>query len=193
MLQFPSNIGQNKKLIREFCRDIRQKLYLSGELDRISSLIVKNILKSEVFKTSKHIMLFYPIKDEINLLELLQYNDKTFYFPKCDGKNLFVCPNSAEYKKNKYSIPEPISPSIKDLSILDIVFTPALCADENLYRIGYGGGYYDRFFNDKNIKAKKIIPISEKLICTKLPHQDCDIQCDDIVCECGFKYLSWFI
>lgn len=187
MLVFPSEIGQNKKLTRQFCKEKRQELFLSGELDGISKLITGNILKSEIFKNSKHIMLFYPLKDEINLLELLKCQDKIFYFPKCEGKNLLVCPNCNEFKNNKYSIPEPISEPIKNLEILDIVFTPALCVDENLYRLGYGGGYYDRFFAQRDLRAKKIVPISEKFICKNLVHEKFDLPCDGIVSE--FKFL----
>ena len=186
MLVFPSKIGQNKKLVRDYCKNIRKSLFLTGELSLISKTIIENILKSQIFKKSKHIMLFYPIKDEINLLGLLGYENKNFYFPKCVGKNLLVCPNNGNFKNNKYLIPEPVSEPVLDLNILDIIFTPALCADKNKYRIGYGAGYYDRFFSNNVLKAKKIIPISYKLICNSLPHDEYDLPCDLLVCEKGF-------
>lgn len=186
MLQFPSKIGQNKNLIRKYCKEKRQKLYISGELDRVSKIITDKILKSEIFKSSKHIMLFYPIRDEINLLGLLGCKNKIFYFPKCSNQNLVVCPNCNEFRNNKYSIPEPVSEPILNLDILDIIFTPALCADKNKYRIGYGGGYYDRFFDGNILKAKKIIPINYELICDNLPYDEYDKPCDLLVCENGF-------
>ena len=185
MLSFPLKIGQNKKLIRKYCRSQRQKQLVRGELAGISQSIVSNILHSEFYRNSKHIMLFYPLEDEINLLELLKNENKFFYFPKCSGKNLLVCPNSSEFVKNKYSIFEPLTEPINNLDILDIVFTPALCADKDFYRIGYGGGYYDRFFLNQKLKALKVIPLSEKFICEKLPREQNDIRCDVIVSESG--------
>lgn len=183
MLLFPSEIEQNKKLIRQYCRKKRHELFLHGKLDRISKLITENILKSNIFKNSKHIMLFYPLKEEINLLELLKCDDKFFYFPKCDGKNLLVCPNTGNFEKNQYLIPEPVSPPIKDLSILDIIFTPALCADESKFRLGYGGGFYDRFFTLNSLRALKIIPINEEFICKSLPYDKYDVACDGIITQ----------
>ncbi len=186
MLLFPSKTGQNKKLIRQYCLKKRQDMFQYGIMDSISKKIVNNILNSQIFENAKHIMLFYPIKFEINLLALLECRDKTFYFPKCNGNDLLVCPNSNEFENNKYSIPEPVSDALCDLKILDIIFTPALCADKNKYRIGYGGGYYDRFFSKNNLSAKKIIPISKEFVCEKLPIDMQDIPCDMLLCEDGF-------
>ena len=43
---------------------------------------------------------------------------------------------------NKYGIPEPISNKIK---YPDILLVPLVAYDKNLNRIGYGGGFYDRY------------------------------------------------
>ena len=53
---------------------------------------------------------------------------------------------------NKYGIPEPISEKV---IYPDILLVPLLAFDSRLYRIGYGGGYYDRYI--KKIKQKKKI------------------------------------
>lgn len=183
MQQFPSNITQNKDSLRKYCKNLRHELFLKNELEQISKAIVNNILKSDFFKNAKNIMLFYPLKEEINLLDLLRCEDKNFYFPKCEGKNLLICPNCNKFSVNKYSILEPESNPIEDLSVLDLIFVPALCADKNFYRLGYGCGYYDRFLSNKNLRAKKIVPISEKFVCQKLPSDKFDIACDILVCE----------
>ena len=54
-------------------------------------------------------------------------------------------------KINKFGIPEPIS---KKLEYPDIIFVPLLAYDKYLNRVGYGGGYYDRYI--KKINKKKI-------------------------------------
>lgn len=186
MLQFQSKVAQSKDLIRKLCKLIRHKLYCDNETAKISHKITENILNSEIFKNSKNIMLFYPLKEEINLLALLENKDKNFYFPKCDGENLLVCPNCDKFEQNKYKIYEPVSKPVDDPSILDIIFVPALCADMSFYRLGYGCGYYDKFLSNPKIKAKKIIPIAKDLLCKDLPLDEFDIKCDYIVCETGF-------
>ena len=59
-------------------------------------------------------------------------------------------------KINKLGIPEPIN-SLNRV-IPDLIFVPLLGYDNNLNRLGYGGGFYDRYF-EKNSKSKKIIKI----------------------------------
>ena len=51
---------------------------------------------------------------------------------------------------NKYGIPEPISNKIKYPNIL---LVPLVAFDKHLNRVGYGGGFYDRYI--KKIKKKK--------------------------------------
>ena len=56
---------------------------------------------------------------------------------------------------NKFGIPEPVS---KKVVYPDIILVPLLAYDKYLNRVGYGGGYYDRYFK-KICKIKKIISI----------------------------------
>jgi 5-formyltetrahydrofolate cyclo-ligase len=53
---------------------------------------------------------------------------------------------------NKYGIPEPTSNKIK---FPDVLLVPLLAFDKNLNRVGYGGGFYDRYI--QKIKKKKKI------------------------------------
>ena len=51
--------------------------------------------------------------------------------------------------------------------IPDIIFVPLVAFDKNLYRVGYGGGYYDRYI-DKISKIKKILKIGIAHSCQKI-------------------------
>ena len=51
---------------------------------------------------------------------------------------------------NKYGIPEPSS---NILRYPDIILVPLIAFDKNLNRVGYGGGFYDRYI--QKIKRKK--------------------------------------
>ena len=85
-------------------------------------------------------------------------------------------------KINKYGIPEPISNKVK---YPDILLVPLVAYDKNLNRIGYGGGFYDRYIK-KIMKNKKIITIGlaysfQKV--KKIPINEYDIKLDFIVTE----------
>ena len=58
-------------------------------------------------------------------------------------------------KINRYGIPEPISSKI---FYPDILLVPLVAYDNSLNRLGYGGGFYDRYI-DKIEKIKKVIKI----------------------------------
>ena len=58
-------------------------------------------------------------------------------------------------KVNKQGIPEP---EIKNIVYPDILLIPLVAFDKHLNRLGYGGGYYDRYIK-KLSKKKKIIKI----------------------------------
>ena len=83
---------------------------------------------------------------------------------------------------NKYGIPEPIS---KKIRYPDIILVPMVAYDKNLNRIGYGGGFYDRYF-EKIKKYKKITTFGlaytfQKV--KKIPAKKHDIKLDFIITE----------
>ena len=83
---------------------------------------------------------------------------------------------------NKYGIPEPTSNKIIYPSIF---LVPLVAYDEKLYRIGYGGGYYDRYLK-KIRKRKKFITIGlaysfQKV--KKIPIKEHDMKLDFVITE----------
>lgn len=181
MLPFQSEILQNKQELRKFAKQKRKELFYSGALDRISKSITDNILQLEIYKCAKNVMIFYPLNGEINLLGLLEDTNKTFYFPKCIDENLAVCKHIGDFEVNKFNIKEPKCTPIEDLSRLDIIFVPSICADMSKYRLGFGFGYYDKFFAKNNLRAVKILPQAEELICKSLPKDNFDVPCDILI------------
>ena len=168
----------NKTSLRIKAKNIRNNL----DIKQISKKIVFNLTQSDIFKTSSNIMLFYPLEKEINLLDLLDFEDRNFYLPRMNGKNLECCP----YKKGddlvikKYNIKEPQTECIS-CPKLDLIIIPALAIDKYGNRLGYGGGFYDRFL--VNIKTIKLVPIAEKLIFESIPQEIFDIKIDYFVTE----------
>ena len=127
-------------------------------------------------------MIFYPLKYEINLLKLLKDREKQFYLPRIEASDLLCCPYSIndELKKSEFKTLEPTCEACEAKTI-DLIIVPALLCDKNNYRLGYGGGYYDRFL--KNTKAYKICCIPSEMIIKELPVEEFDIRMDEIITE----------
>ena len=141
------------------------------------------------YKNIKFIGGYIPINFEYNCLSLLKFLEKKNYniclpiieknFQMDFYKYTFLDP----LKVNQLGIPEPIKLSKKVLP--DLIFVPLVGYDKNLNRLGYGGGFYDRYF-EKNLKFKKIIKIGlafsfQKI--KKLPVNQFDKKLDGIITE----------
>lgn len=168
-----------KEELREKAKQIRSLL----EIDKISRKMVESVRSAEIYKAAEHIMIFYPLEDEINLLPLLKDNKK-FYLPKVQCDELVVCPykDGDELVTSKFKTQEPVSEPV-DSEILDIIFVPALMVDKEFHRLGYGLGFYDRFLSKKAPKAIRIVPIPSVLIKDKIPFDKFDAQFDIILDE----------
>ena len=53
-------------------------------------------------------------------------------------------------------------------------------ADENNYRLGYGGGFYDRFLAEY-FEIPTVLPIAKELCIEDLPHENFDVKIDEMI------------
>ena len=177
------NLPKSKKELRKYAKELRS----SFDMKKVSEKIINNFLNNFVTSSEKpKIALYYPFGNEIDLTILLKNSDFDFYLPKvfCDNNmEFFGYKNGNELIINKYGIKEP---KVCENSCyeFDAIIVPALMADKNFNRLGYGGGYYDRFL--KKYKNLSYIFIPEKLLVSSLPVEENDIACDFIVTENKF-------
>lgn len=166
----------NKSDLRLRAKSIRKNL----DIEVLSNVAVEKIRNLDIYKNAQNILIFYPMKFEINVLELLK-DDKNFYLPKVKGENLLICPYEFgdELSKSSLNIKEPCSNPITP-NIIDLAVIPGLMVDKSNYRLGYGGGFYDRFLA-QNSHIKTILPISKELIIEKLPVEKFDKKFDIVL------------
>mgnify|MGYP001492643342 CR=1 FL=1 len=104
---------------------------------------------------------YYPYNYEVEVIEILINLEKQNYqisLPKIKKNSQmdFFCWSSQDpLQINKYGIPEPASGK---KIVPNILLVPLVAFDKNCNRIGYGGGYYDRYLQ-KIEKKKKILSI----------------------------------
>ena len=148
----------NKSQIRNKTLKIRKKLFdkdLKIDSDKFISFLKKNRLNLKNFGG------YYPSNyeiDDLAILDLLEKKNFKVSLPiikKDNQMNFCSWSRGDPLRVNKFGIPEPVSSKI---FYPDILFVPLVAYDNNLNRLGYGGGYYDRFI-EKLEKTKKIIKI----------------------------------
>ena len=137
----------------------------------------ENLLNSIFFSKSKIIGLYYPILNEVQTFRIIHkslFIKKTVCLPKLlDGEIIFFSiTNVSDLTLGKFNIREPLL-NKNNICEVDTVITPGLVFDRSGYRIGYGKGYYDNFFN--KVSRKKITAIGLgydfQLISDSIPYE----------------------
>ena len=166
----------NKTDLRIRAKIIRKTL----DLEAVSAGLTAKLQAQDFYKAAKNIMIYYPKEDEFNFLGLLK-DDKNFYLPRVDGDLLHVCPYCAGDKLecSSFKVMEPCTAPV-DTKILDLVIVPALTADRHGYRLGYGGGFYDRFLV-ANPDVLSVVLIPRELFTESLPVEKFDMPVNNVI------------
>ena len=147
----------------------------------------------EIFKKVKKNNLkiiggYYPVNFEVDTLNFLNELDKKGYkiclpvIKKNKQMDFYLWKFKDLLKLNKFGIPEP--EKIKKV-IPELILVPLVAFDKNLFRIGYGGGYYDRYI-EKYLIKKNILKVGvaysfQKI--NKVPINKFDKKLDIIITE----------
>jgi 5-formyltetrahydrofolate cyclo-ligase len=141
----------DKKELRELV--LKKRSELNKEIkEKLDDSIYQQVIK--IIGNYKSIGIFINFNDEINTKNIIQYcfdHKIKVSVPKITGKEMiFVEINSwNNLKKGVWGILEPISDiETKDL---DLCITALLAYNSKLNRLGYGGGYYDKYFQKNKV------------------------------------------
>jgi len=177
-------VQEEKARLRKIFLKKRCEITDKSEKD---SIICEKIINSEHFKKAALILLYEPIKKEIDTKKLFEsallLNKKVAY-PRCfdDGvMEFFEVSSLFDLEEGRYNIREPklTCPKVSDFSNT-LCIMPALAADRKGTRLGYGKGYYDRFLS-KNPEIYKLLPIYDELLVFDLAKDTFDKKADFIV------------
>ena len=120
---------------------------------------------------------FEPSTVEIN--EAFLRSGKVLLLPRINGVQLEWVKWDGDPANliTKKKISEPVGPALTDLSQIQAIVVPALRIDQSGFRLGQGGGYYDRALVD--LKAWKIgLVYAGELSSEVLPHESHDVPLD---------------
>ena len=139
----------------EYKRKLRSQLrdrYKSLNMTRTESVdlrLIQRLMGHDLYKNSSRVFLYASVGTEINTRELISMafaEGKTVALPKCkQGGVMDFYAYNGTLTEGRYGIPEPDSDEILYPETDDVMIVPGLAFDEKGYRVGQGGGYYDRY------------------------------------------------
>ena len=163
--------------------EMKRRAMPKEEAAALSSAVVARLESVPEFQKGRNIMLYYPIRNEVDVRPLLEaYQDsKVLLLPvvlKGHKMELRQYRGPESLKKGQYGIPEPIGK--RYTGRIDTIIVPGVGFDRHLHRIGRGGGYYDRFLK-KHPEAKKVAVAYDFQIVDNVPVNHFDRKVDAII------------
>lgn len=138
------------------------------------NLIKKHLQEWDKYQKVERIMVYLSFNWEINtgpIVEDLWQAGKEVFVPVVDKPTGALIPTAYARETTMtaadFGILEPVGSATIDPSSLDLVLVPGLAFTKEGYRIGYGGGYYDRFL--KTTQALRVGLCYSEFLVPKLP------------------------
>lgn len=110
-------------------------------------------------------------------------------FPKINaggGMDFYIVQSEKDFVKGRFDISEPLIKKGElpvEKSSVDFVVFPGIAFNLQGYRIGYGGGYYDRYFSDYNKKRTEFLGVAYEFQIVNFSPEPHDIRLDMILSE----------
>lgn len=181
----PSTITTEKAALRRAVKEYRITPEEKAESDRL--LLERFLALPQVMKAAS-LLLFYGMggePDTVRLLEPLLAAGKTVALPRClPGGELEARRylGASHLTSGPYNIPEPDgSCPVIPRDGFDVILVPNLCCDRACYRLGHGGGYYDRYL--PGFSGVTIALCRDKLLRHRLPVEAHDLPVGLVVTE----------
>lgn len=145
-----------KKQIRLAKKEERARLSLE-DVRQQSNQICSNICDLAVFKSATTILVYSPIGNEVDMTKIVQVamaSNKQLAYPSTDSTNntmtFHTVTSIADLKPTKSGSfklqePEPHPSTLVTPDKNTLMIVPGLAFDKDFYRIGYGGGFYDKY------------------------------------------------
>jgi 5-formyltetrahydrofolate cyclo-ligase len=163
----------------------------TSERDRSTTRIVDHVLSMPEVGRASTVMAFWSFGSEPDtapLVEALDSRGVRVALPRIVGGDMDAyayAPGDA-VAATSFGASEPSTGEGLDPSAIDVVVTPAVAFDRSGRRVGYGGGFYDRFFLRTRPEALRIgIGFDLQLVDEDLPSGHFDLGLDGVVTESG--------
>lgn len=178
-----------KKRLR---KEIKEKrIAMDLEWKKEADLIIENkFLNLNTFVNCKSIFLYVSMENEVNTLNIISKSlelGKKVYVPKVHNETKTMRALRIESLRDlnesgAFGILEPSWEKEELKGDIDIILTPGLAFDKKGGRLGYGGGFYDKFFKIHK-ESNRVVLSYEYQIVDGIPMEDYDERVNLIITE----------
>jgi len=184
-------IKSKKDDLRKHGKDIRGGI-TTGEVRQASKTICSWIESWQSYKEASTVLTYLPMRNEVDLTPLIPRSPQKKWVIPCvrpSGRMTFHAYDPSTLLLHPLGMlePDPESPvTVPD--DIDCVLVPGLAFDRSGWRLGYGGGFYDRFLT--GFKGASAGITYDRLLFDNVPHDSHDIPVQYVVTESGIYTTS---
>lgn len=180
------DIKTEKKEIRKEIKALRAA-YTDDQIHQMSLAVCKRLTSLDAYKTADTVYAYVDCKHEVETVDIIRTawkDGKKVAVPKVIGQEMqffYITSLEEDLEAGYYGIREPreIHPAMTQQALF---LMPGVAFDEDRHRIGYGGGFYDRFL-EAHTKMKTAALAFEFQIKDRVPFEPFDIRPEVIVTE----------
>ncbi|MDI1472324.1 MAG: 5-formyltetrahydrofolate cyclo-ligase [Thermodesulfovibrio sp.] len=176
-----------KRVLRKRMIEIRNNIEITKKKQKDEKIASKflDFLENNSFKS---VLLYASFGSEVDTWKIFELCKKLSIktaFPKVNEKDksldLYWIESLKELSEGYKSILEPCTEKKASLNDIEVIVVPGLAFDRNCYRIGYGGGYYDKLLSKKTGLAVGLA--YEEQIINEIPIDKHDKKLDFIITD----------
>lgn len=185
----------DKKRVRSLV--LARRAALTEKERREKSLqIAEQVLSLPEYEQAQTVMLFLNFRDEVEttgLAEETLKRGKRLVLPRCAPQGVLipalVRDLSRDIEPGTWGIREPKRDTLVEVdpTSIDLVIVPGAAFDEQGNRLGYGGGYYDRFFKRIRPEVPRVAIAFQTQILPEVPVGEYDQKISILVTEEGVQ------
>ena len=181
-----------KSEIRKKMLEQRNQLTTTMQLE-LSRQITEYVLNSGLYQENEHICVYQAFRNEVSckwIMEKAFEQQKKVYVPVTNQilktMNFYRITRQTIWKTGAYGIKEPVLEENQEfLTEKALILMPGLIVDYKKHRIGYGGGYYDKYLSENNQHVKVMLCYHFQRIEENLPSEEYDISPDYVITNKG--------
>lgn len=175
-------IAIKKRALRNRMKALRAELPDRAERDK---RIFDNLFSFPAFARAESVFIYCSLEEEADtrgIIRALLEQGKRVYLPRMDGKAMSAVRYAGgALREGRFGVSEPIGEETADKP--DVCILPLLAADGQFHRLGYGGGYYDRYFSQGKSDVLKIGICYDFQIADEVPSEEHDVLLDALVTD----------